>query len=139
MSESCHSPDFVPTPSQNDALRAYATFLGSADDRAVLIIRGAAGTGKSRLIGEFANQARTRGFIPVLAAPTGRAARVLGDRARAEAASTIHRLIYSFDELEEEAGDSEQPVFHYRLKASDDPGNQVFLIDETSMIGDQKV
>ena len=139
MSDRGRAPDLIPTPSQDDALRKYAEFLGSTDERAVLIIRGAAGTGKSRLIGEFASHARTRGFIPVLAAPTGRAARILGERAAPAGASTIHRLIYSFDELEEEAGDSEQPVFHYRLKASDDPGNLVFLIDEASMIGDQKV
>jgi hypothetical protein len=120
-------------------MRGYDAFLASTDERAVLVVRGAAGTGKSRLIGEFANQARVRGFIPVLAAPTGRAARVLGERAAPATASTIHRLIYSFDELEEEVDDSEQPVFHYRLKSSDDPANLVFLIDEASMIGDQKV
>ena len=139
MSEAGRSLEFTPTPSQRDALRGYEAFLASTDERAVLVVRGAAGTGKSRLIGEFANQARVRGFIPVLAAPTGRAARVLGERAAPATASTIHRLIYSFDELEEEADDSEQPVFHYRLKSSDDPANLVFLIDEASMIGDQKV
>ena len=66
MSDQGRAPDFIPTPSQDDALRTYAEFLGSTDERAVLIVRGAAGTGKSRLIGEFASRARMRGFIPVL-------------------------------------------------------------------------
>lgn len=138
MSEADRSP-FTPTESQEKALRTFARHLCSSDEREVLIIRGAAGTGKSRLIAALANAASRSGFLPILAAPTGRAARILGERARPHSASTIHRLLYSFEKLDEVKGDSEQPLFMYRLKASEDPGNVVYLIDEASMVGDHLV
>ena len=139
MPEVMTQGEFDPTPSQRSALDAFTQLLVSREERCVMVVRGPAGTGKSRLIGQFANVAQQNGHLPLLAAPTGRAARVLSERAKPFMASTVHRLLYSFENLEEVMDSSEQPVFHYRLKASEDPGNVVYVIDEASMVSDVEV
>ncbi len=102
------------------------------------VLRGAAGTGKSTLTRELVARANATGFGAVLLAPTGRAARVLHERAGFGTA-TIHSAIYGLREVVEQADDSEQPVFRFELKASEEPVNTVFFVDEASMVGDEEV
>ena len=74
-------------------------------------------------------------------APTGRAARILGDKNQS-AATTIHRGIYNFHKLETEEGRDEQGQildgfqFIYTLASDADIVRQVFIIDEASMVSD---
>ena len=74
-------------------------------------------------------------------APTGRAARILGDKNQS-AATTIHRGIYNFHKLEtEEARDEQGQIldgfqFIYTLASDADIVRQVFIIDEASMVSD---
>ena len=42
---------FQPTADQEKALQTFASFLTDRDDRAVMIMRGSAGTGKTALSG----------------------------------------------------------------------------------------
>ena len=42
---------FEPTLDQNRALATFASFMADGDDRAVMIMRGSAGTGKTSLSG----------------------------------------------------------------------------------------
>ena len=134
--------DLTPVPSwtssQQQALSSFKNFLHGNELRSVFVLRGAAGTGKSTLVSEFVRQAAELNFYTRLTAPTGRAARVLGERTSLET-STIHRAIYSFDKIQEIKDKSEQPVFQFRLKSSDDPVNTIFFVDEASMVGDKEM
>ena len=124
------------TPSQQSALDSFDAFLASADLRSVFVLRGAAGTGKTTLVQELVRRAKQRGNHARLMAPTGRAARVLGQRTNAEA-TTIHAGIFTLDRVDEILDQSEQPVFHHQLKSSSEPCNTVFFIDEASMLSDK--
>lgn len=130
------SPDW--TPSQRQALEDFGRFLQGTDLRMTLVLRGAAGTGKSTLTHELVARAAARGFRTVLIAPTGRAARVLRERTRCDTA-TIHGAIYNLRDVVEQVDESEQPVFKFDLKASDEPTNTIFFVDEASMVGDEEV
>jgi len=130
------SPDW--TPSQRQALEDFGRFLQGADLRMTLVLRGAAGTGKSTLTRELVARADARGFRAVLIAPTGRAARVLRERTGCDTA-TIHSAIYNLRDVVEQADESEQPVFRFGIKASEEPTNTVFFVDEASMVGDEEV
>lgn len=72
-------------------------------------------------------------------APTGRAAKVINQKTGFEA-TTIHKGIYSFDELEEiESADSDGNVsfmYNYKLSNNPDVHNAVLIIDEASMVSD---
>lgn len=130
------NPDW--TPSQRQALEDFGRFLQGTDLRMTLVLRGAAGTGKSTLTRELVARAAASGFRAVLIAPTGRAARVLRERTGCDTA-TIHSAIYNLRDVVEQADESEQPVFQFELKASEEPTNTVFFVDEASMVGDQEV
>ncbi|MDP6934092.1 MAG: AAA family ATPase, partial [Myxococcota bacterium] len=135
MREPGNSRNITWTPSQTAALERFDEFLGGRELRGAFVLRGAAGTGKSTLARELVRVARGRGLHTVLMAPTGRAARVFGERTKCEA-KTIHGVIYDFDKVTEIKGESEQPVFQFELGASDEFANTVFFVDEASMVGD---
>lgn len=132
-------------PGQAAALAKIAAFL-KGDGRA-FILKGYAGTGKTYLIGRIVAHLRKIGRPAVLLAPTGRAARVLGDRAGMPA-STIHRHIFAFDRLlpYKAGGLGAEPVsggergtyrFYYGLKSASGASNAVFIVDESSMVSDR--
>jgi len=104
------------TPFQRQAIAAFDQFLGSSDLRAALILRGAAGTGKTTLARELVSMAKGRGRMCRLVAPTGRAARVLKDRTGYDT-STIHSCIYSLQEIVEQVDESE----HLKQKIEQEP------------------
>lgn len=116
-----------PTSEQQTALLAMADFVKEDNKEDFLILCGAAGTGKtsitSALIG-YLNEANTRYLI---AAPTGRAARILGRKTNAQN-STIHSMIY----LAKAA--PETGVVNFCLKKDDEEAFTVFIVDEASMI-----
>ena len=72
---------------QADAARALA-----ADGRGLSVLQALAGTGKTRVLGALARIYQSAGYRVLGAAPTGRAARELGDAAGIES-FTIHRLV----------------------------------------------
>ena len=82
-----------PTTEQHAALLAMEAFVAEDNSDDFLVLSGTAGTGKtsitSALIG-YLNGQRTNYHI---AAPTGRAARILGRKTNTPN-STIHSLIY---------------------------------------------
>ena len=127
------------TPSQQSAIRAFEDFLKS--DSQVLMLRGAAGTGKTTLLKEFIAllQKKHQGFG--IMAPTGRAAHIISEKTGADA-STIHRYIYAMEKLrannttkDEEENDTLH--FSFALKENSAERDFVYLIDESSMISDQ--
>lgn len=100
-------------------------FLTSSNPKALLIISGYAGTGKTSFIGSLIKTLSKLKVKTVLLAPTGRAAKVLS-RLSGKNSFTIHRIIYtSSDGLDG----------NYRTVLSKNTyKNSLFIVDESSMI-----
>lgn len=116
---------FEPTDDQRKALLEFASFMTEGGPRAAMILRGAAGTGKTSLSAAIV---RTLGKIRrkvVLLAPTGRAAKVFAMSSGHEA-FTIHRRIYRQRTLDASGG-----VFNLNDNLHSDT---LFMVDEASMI-----
>lgn len=114
----------IPTEGQVKAIDAFERLIATETERATLILRGYAGTGKTTLVGALVKVLR-RHHPLVLLAPTGRAAKVLAAHAQM-AASTIHRRIYRL--TDEEGGWGGVDVAFNKDKGA------LFIVDEASMI-----
>jgi exodeoxyribonuclease-5 len=117
----------VPTAGQRRAVDALERLLETGKDRATLVLKGYAGTGKTTLVGALVKVLAETGRPVVLLAPTGRAAKVLSAYAGAPA-STIHRRIYR-TAGEEDDGYGGMSVAPNKEK------HALFVVDEASMIG----
>lgn len=130
---------------QTSALTAIQDFLKD-DTIDAFILRGGAGTGKTTLIGKLVEELARMHLSPALLAPTGRAARILGNRVkqltgREIVGGTIHSCIYVLDQVEvnEEASDTNDPGIRMLFPLRDDePTMSLIVIDESSMLGDRK-
>jgi exodeoxyribonuclease-5 len=118
---------YSPTTEQKNVLSALAKFVEESNQDDFLVLCGAAGTGKtsitSALIG-YLNDSEVRYKI---AAPTGRAARILGKKTKT-ISNTIHSLIYSAD------SNKETGILEWKLKKNRFKDYTIFIIDESSMI-----
>ncbi len=124
------------TSHQHAALQAIQAFVeGPAD---CFVLEGGAGTGKTTLMAALAGWLKAQYRPHAFLAPTGRAARILGDKTGVDA-TTIHGCIYAFERLNvfEEAETKNDPGLRLRFGLKkDDPGAMVFVVDESSMVGD---
>lgn len=134
------------TLEQSKAVEAVRQFL--EDDAAdVFILAGSAGTGKTTMIGRLVEIVADMKLSCALAAPTGRAARILGNKvAQATGmdvgAKTIHSIIYALDRLEvnEDADAPNDPGLRWFFPLTEDePAMSVLVVDEASMVGDREV
>ncbi len=116
---------FAPTEEQNHAIKTFAEFFSSREDRAAMILRGSAGTGKTTLAGALVRALDAMKQKVVLLAPTGRAAKVFGLNAH-HSAFTIHRKIYR-----QKTFTGEMTGFNLNDNLNQDT---LFVIDEASMI-----
>ena len=114
----------VPTADQERAVEVVSRFLSEREDMSVMVLRGAAGTGKTSLAAAIVGSLRRWGMKMVLLAPTGRAAKVFSLYAGSKA-FTIHRRIYR----QRTAGD----LSAFSL-AFNSEKNALFIVDEASMI-----
>ena len=120
---------FEPTEGQSIVLYHLAAFLLSQKENPTYILRGYAGTGKTSLVKTLVRTLPSIGMRYVLMAPTGRAAKVLSNYTQ-QKASTIHRRIYQAKTF---------PDGSIRMaRAENKFKNALFIVDEASMIGDQK-
>jgi len=115
--------DFEPTDEQNEFFKLFSNFLVT-NGREVLVLKGYAGTGKTSLTKAIVKTLPQTKYRVVLLAPTGRAAKVLGNYSQKKA-FTIHRYIYHV----RNKGISSEFVLKNN-KAS----NTLFIVDEASMI-----
>jgi exodeoxyribonuclease-5 len=115
----------VPTPKQDTLLQMLAQFVQIKQDRSLFMLKGYAGTGKTTLISALIKSLREDRVPFRLMAPTGRAAKVLGQYSGYQA-STIHRSIY-FARTGSGGG---LVLTLQKNKLS----NAVFIVDEASMI-----
>ena len=120
---------FEPTEGQSIVLYHLSAFLLSQKENPTYILRGYAGTGKTTLVKALVKTLPMIGMKYVLMAPTGRAAKVLSSYT-GQNASTIHRRIYQAKAF---------PDGSIRItRAENKSKNALFIIDEASMIGEQK-
>lgn len=118
------------TPQQNEAMRLFYQFI--ADDKAqVYILTGYAGTGKTTLIAQMAQYLFDKSFSFKLMAPTGRAAKVLGNKIKIAQPTTIHKQIYSFDRF---YNDENEGQFKYIYAIKENKEENIYIVDEASMI-----
>lgn len=122
------------TDSQLIAMKQLHEFLDTQHN--CFLLKGYAGTGKTYLISRLTEYLEMKDIPYVLAAPTGRAARMLSQKTNQDA-STIHSLIYAgADELLASVHEPEQTVLTFTMKKFQHPSETVFIIDEASMIAD---
>lgn len=126
------------TTQQNKVFEQIKAFLSS--DASVFILRGYAGTGKTtmvKVIADYVNEIRHL----FLMAPTGRAAKVLSDKTKHEAA-TIHKTIYEQAHIVpkkiKDVAESEFK-FIFNIHESEKKGNIVAIVDEASMVCSRKI
>jgi exodeoxyribonuclease-5 len=116
-----------PTKEQVVALNAMSNFVKEDQVEDFLILCGAAGTGKSSITSALIGYLNSRDICYKIAAPTGRAARIIGRKTNC-LNSTIHSLIYNV-EVDTESGE-----VTFSLKINNENDRTVFIIDEASMI-----
>jgi exodeoxyribonuclease-5 len=92
QNETDETPKFDLTPKQQEVLDALQDFADASVPRSKFVLSGLAGTGKTTVITRFIESLHRQGFRVGLAAPTGKAARVLNSKQSAVKACTLHRL-----------------------------------------------
>ena len=116
---------YKPTLEQEKTLNMLSEFYLEAQDKAILLLKGYAGTGKTSLMGAFVQTLYKMKQKVVLLAPTGRAAKVFAAYA-GQPAYTIHKKIYREQSFSGEGGSF---VINDNLHK-----HTLFIIDEASMI-----
>lgn len=120
---------YAPTEKQNELLDVLTGFIFSDDNRALFLLKGYAGTGKTTIISTVVHNLWKIGQKAVLLAPTGRAAKVISGYSNRQA-FTIHKKIY-FPKKQSSGAVNfvMQPNKHT---------DTLFIVDEASMISDEK-
>ncbi|HET8808981.1 MAG TPA: AAA family ATPase, partial [Flavobacteriaceae bacterium] len=116
-----------PTTKQSLALQKLAKFITDGQKEQVFLLKGYAGTGKTTIIGTIVKNLWQAKKKVVLAAPTGRAAKVITNYSGAQA-HTIHKKIYH----PKKTGGANVEFTLQKNKFRD----TVFIVDEASMIPD---
>ncbi|MEP6262746.1 MAG: AAA family ATPase [Gillisia sp.] len=123
------------TNDQRNALEKLNAFLIS--EERIFILQGYAGSGKTTLLKGFVEYLQAQEKKYQLMAPTGRAAKVINQKTGFES-TTIHKGIYSFDELQEidQSEDKNDVSFLYQFKIRNNPEvhDTVLIVDEASMV-----
>ncbi len=119
---------FFPSGEQAEAIDTFCRFFTDVDESAVMLMSGAAGTGKTTLAGAIVRTMVALKQKVMLLAPTGRAAKVFALNS-GHAAFTIHRKIYR-----QKAFTGDMTGF---LLADNLHRDTLFVVDEASMVSNQ--
>ncbi|MDD3722735.1 MAG: DEAD/DEAH box helicase [Lutibacter sp.] len=126
--------NFKPTPEQQELIGAFLDFLDSDDQ--VFVLSGYAGTGKTSMVLGFVRMLDEMEIHSVLLASTGRAAKVLQDKALRDC-KTLHRNIYSLvTKIEERTKENSDFKLKFRLTENVSSTETIYFVDESSMIAD---
>ena len=130
--------EYKLTEDQKTLVGNLRNFLNSNNDK-MFLLRGYAGTGKTFITKGLTEYFRSIGRNFVLAAPTGKASKVISEKTKCSA-STIHKAIYSFKGITEYGNDglvgSETFKYYAQLAVNGHSADTVFIVDEASMISD---
>ncbi len=119
------------TPSQQVVFDKIKTFVAS--DANVFILRGYAGTGKTTMIKTVVDEISKTTSVALMA-PTGRAARVLGEKTNHKA-TTIHRAIYGKAAIQTKKTEDIADLdikYIFPINACND--RVIAIVDEASML-----
>lgn len=116
-----------PTAQQKIALLAMSDFVSDNNKDDYYILCGAAGTGKTSITTALIGYLNSKAIHYKIAAPTGRAARILGRKSKT-INSTIHSLIYNT------STNPDTGEVKFTLKENVTKDKTVFIIDEASMV-----
>lgn len=119
---------FVPTAEQLGFCREMASFLSARLDGQCFILRGYAGTGKTTSLAALVKALPQFKIRSVLLAPTGRAAKVMGNYT-GKKALTIHKKIYR-----KRSAVATDLSFQLAPNLAE---HTLFIVDEASMIADE--
>lgn len=125
---------------QTELVEGLDNFLNSPENKSnVFLLRGYAGTGKTFITKGLTEYFRAIRRNYILAAPTGKAAKVIANKTKSEA-YTIHKTIYSFKDIGDyrvQGLDGSQTYkFYSKLAVNEDSVDTVYIVDEASMISD---
>lgn len=130
--------EYTLTDGQAILIKRLGDFLSSNSESAFLL-RGYAGSGKTFITKGLTEYFRSIGRNYVLAAPTGKAAKVIADKTKSPA-FTLHRTIYSFKNIAEYRDDdldgTQTYKFYAELAVNELSADTVFIVDEASMVAD---
>jgi len=130
--------DYQLNSGQQELIKKMDDFLKNPNSHAFLL-KGYAGTGKTFITKGLTEYFTSIGRKFILAAPTGKAAKVIKEKTKNEA-FTIHKSIYSYKDLKEykveNIDGTETFKFYFDLNDNTHDANTVYIIDESSMIGD---
>lgn len=127
---------------QNDAFNLLQNFISKNVNENVFILKGYAGTGKTTLVKYFIEHCLKEKLKITLMASTGRAAAVLRSKTKFNS-STVHSLVYKFDEVKATSEDAwqtkgdEKGQLYLNFSPvifKEDDYSDVYIIDEASMI-----
>jgi hypothetical protein len=132
--------DYQLTNEQTSLIKELNAFMLDKSTQ-VFLLKGYAGTGKTFITKGLTEYLTSIGREFILAAPTGKAAKVIKEKTLQDA-YTIHKTIYSYDNLKEykiknEDG-SETFKFYFELAENYNSNNTIYIIDEASMISNIK-
>ena len=128
--------EFALTGDQARALASLQSFVCSQSEKC-FILEGYAGSGKTFLIRRFVQWLASENMGFLLAAPTGRAGKVLANKT-GYPAGTLHRAIYAMDKLLVRKDGKDGFKFYYGLKlVAQDDRPRVIVVDEASMVSDR--
>ncbi|MDZ4239767.1 MAG: AAA family ATPase [Hydrogenophaga sp.] len=130
--------EFDLSSGQSELVDRLGEFL-DGDARSVFLLKGYAGTGKTFITKGLTEYFRAIGRNYILAAPTGKASKVIANKTKSEA-YTIHKTIYSFDDIAEYRDGDEEGTetfkFYAQLRVNSLSADTVYIVDEASMISD---
>ncbi|MBK6964932.1 MAG: AAA family ATPase [Bacteroidales bacterium] len=134
-----HFKHLTLSTDQENAVRLLEDFIYSRDN--IFMLKGYAGSGKTTILQGLVEYLENIHQRYVLMAPTGRAAKVLSEKTKKKA-YTIHKGIYSYsllEDIESQEQDEEGSSFVYYYKLANNTTNDViYIVDEASMISDNK-
>lgn len=119
---------FEPTFGQKKIIENLSSWICDPDYSRIFILNGYAGTGKTTIISALVATLKKLKIKPILLAPTGRAAKVMG-MYTSENAHTIHKKIYR-----QKSATSDEASFSLDINKEQDA---YFIIDEASMLSSQ--
>ncbi|MEH6540870.1 ATP-dependent DNA helicase [Halopseudomonas sp.] len=129
---------YALTNGQAELVKQLECFLAS-NTESVFLLKGYAGTGKTFITKGLTEYFRAIGRNYVLAAPTGKASKVIATKTQSPA-YTLHKTIYSFDDLaeyrDEDTDGTETFKFYAQLAVNCLSADTVYIVDEASMVAD---
>lgn len=129
---------YTLTSGQAELVKQIERFLASKTE-SVFLLKGYAGTGKTFITKGLTEYFRAIGRNYVLAAPTGKASKVIARKTQSPA-YTLHKTIYSFDDIaeyrDEDTDGTETFKFYAQLAVNSLSADTVYIVDEASMVAD---